>query len=358
MTEAQQAWEQLATGSSEGYERARGAFWAGRIARSQQGEQQAQRLFALAREAAPNSYFATRATEELGLVVAGSVPLGTPLREQDWQVLATWVQSWTVPPAPTDAAPGAGEDVQAVMAEVASSGLVQRAIGLQQVGLRNDAMGEWNSARDAWADAPLRLMVVARLAHEQDMPYIALKAGERLRDLAPAEALPVPETLERLIFPTPYVGLVLKETREQGVDPRLLYALLRQESLFNPRATSWVGARGLAQVMPETGAGIAQTLGVTHFDPDDLYQPQVSIRFGTFYIGQRIQDMEGNVQAGLAAYNGGLGNALRWAGGSTVADADLFTESIDFAETESYVKLVYGYYGAYQRLYALPSAAE
>lgn len=350
MTEARNAWELLAS-VGEGYERARGAFWAGRIARNQQDEHAAQVLFGMARDAAPNSYYGARATEELGIALQGAVPLGTPMRDQDWQALSDWINSWVGQPAPEDHA-------QVVAMEVATSGFVRRAIALQQVGLRTEAIAEWNNARDLWKDDPIRLMALAQLAHENSMPYIALKTAEQLADLSPQQAHPLPEALERLIFPTPYAALVLNETRAQGVDPRLFYALLRQESLFNPGATSWVGARGLAQVMPETAAGIAQALGMTDFEVNDLYRPQVSIRFGAFYIGQRISDMEGNVQAGLAAYNGGLGNALRWAGGSTVADADLFTEAIDFAETEGYVKLVYGYYSAYQRLYTLPSSSE
>jgi soluble lytic murein transglycosylase len=173
--------------------------------------------------------------------------------------------------------------------------------------------------------------------------------------LAPAEASPVPQTLERLIYPTPYAPLVVAESRAFDVDPRLLYSLMRQESLFNPGATSWVGARGLAQVMPATGEGIAQNLGVADFHIDDLYRPAVSVRFGAYYIGQSMSSMEGSIHGGLAAYNGGLGNAYRWAGGgSSVADADLFTEFIDYPETETYIKRVYGYYGTYQRLYTLP----
>ncbi len=346
LSEAQNAW-QLLTSSSQPYERARGAFWAGRIARSQQNEEQARALFELARAAAPNSYYGFRATEELGIVLNGSLPLGAPLTEDDWQTVAAWVSGWTGQPVEnsTDQTP---------LAEVRNSGFVQRAIALQQVGLRIEAIGEWNSARTAWAEDPIRLLMLARLAHEHQMPYIALKTAEQLEKLAPQEMLPPPEALERLIFPAPYATLIIEESRSQGIDPRLFYALVRQESLFNPGATSWVGARGLAQIMPTTGEGIAQNLGVSDFQLDDLYRPQVSVRFGVFYLGQRLKDMEGSVPGALSAYNGGLGNALRWANGSSVADADLFTESIDFFETRDYVKRVYGNYGAYQRLYSLP----
>jgi soluble lytic murein transglycosylase len=130
--------------------------------------------------------------------------------------------------------------------------------------------------------------------------------------------------------------------------------MLRQESLFNPGAQSGAGAIGLAQVMPATGQGIAQNLQVADFQESDLLRPAVSIRFGAFYLSRQLDLMEGSLQAALSAYNGGPGNAQRWAGGTVVHDADVFAESIDYAETRGYVKLVYGYYGAYRRLYAAP----
>jgi soluble lytic murein transglycosylase len=106
--------------------------------------------------------------------------------------------------------------------------------------------------------------------------------------------------------------------------------------------------------MPATGEGIAADLGETAFTLDDLYRPAVSVRFGTYYLGRRVSDMEGSQEGALAAYNGGLGNAMRWAGGTQVADRDLFAEIIDFPETQGYVKLVMGYYGAYREVYAEP----
>ncbi|NJN66750.1 MAG: transglycosylase SLT domain-containing protein [Chloroflexaceae bacterium] len=349
LDEAGTVWQHLAS-DRQGYFHALGSFWAGRAARQQNQEVRAATLFRSALIAAPDSYYGVRAAEELGLPLAPAIPLDGPITEAEWQALEAWVAAWSGQLAPQVAAQG-------YPAEIIGSGLVQRAVALGQVGLPSEAMAEWNSARDAWEDDPVPLMLLARIAHEQHLPYVALKVAEQLTDLAPTEAPPPPAVLQRLLFPTPYADLVMEEARRWNLDPRLLYALMRQESLFNPYATSWVGARGLSQVMPATGYGIAGQLGLTDFQVDDLYRPYVSVRFGAYYLSQQIKMMEGSVPGGLAAYNGGPGNAQRWAGGFRVTDADLFVEGIDFAETRNYVKLVYGYYGAYRRLYALPPGA-
>ncbi len=336
LDEARQAWQILAEGNS-GPPRARGAYWAGRSAQAQGDEAAARELFVAATEAAPDSYEGARAADALGGAPEGEIPIGAPISAEQWAELEAWVAGWAgaeaEPPAPDEA-------------------LATRARLLDEVGLASEALAEWLDGLHAAKGAPLRILQIARGAHEAGVPYAALAAARQLVELAPETALPHPVALRRLLFPTPYAELVRREAAEQGVDPRLLYALFRQESLFNPAATSWVGARGLAQVMPETGQGIAQNLGVSDFTLDDLYRPAISVRFGAFYLGRRIEDMEGSVHGALAAYNGGLGNAQRWAGGSSVADPDLFTESIDYPETKGYVRAVYGFWGAYKRLYA------
>jgi soluble lytic murein transglycosylase len=239
--------------------------------------------------------------------------------------------------------------------EVAQAGAVLRASALQDVGLQPESIAEWNQARAAWSDDPVKLYLLARLAHDRGAPYIALKAAEDLADRSPEHGSGrVPEALRRLIFPTPYADLVLAQAQELGLDPLALYAMLRQESHFNPGARSGAGALGLAQVMPATAAGIAQNLQIADFQETDLFRPTVGVRFGAFYLARQLDAMQGSLPGALAAYNGGPGNAQRWAGGSNVADEDLFTEGIDYDETRGYVKLVYGYYGAYRRLYAAP----
>jgi soluble lytic murein transglycosylase len=347
MPDAQAAWTLLSQGAT-GVSAAQGAFWAARAAQQSGQNDAARALLERAIAAAPDSYYAARAAEQLGAADAGSAQLGAPVPAAAWRAAEDWIASWSGAPAYYLAERG-------YPPEVAQAGAVVRAVALQDVGMQPEAIAEWNEARTAWHDDPLKLYLLARLADEHGVPYIALNAAADLTMRSPAKgSANAPEALRRLIFPAPYAQPVLAEAHTRGLDPRALYALLRQESLFNPGATSWAGALGLAQIMPSTAQGIAQNLELDGFQEDDLYRPALSIRFGAFYLGHQIGAMNGSLPAGLAAYNGGPGNAQRWAGGTTVADADLFTEGIDYDETRGYVKLVYSYYGAYRRLYTAP----
>ncbi len=295
-------------------------------------------LFQQAQVSAPDSFYAVRAAEELGTVPTGYISFTAPMASDDWLTLAEWVQSW----APTESP---NQNLAAV---------AERARLLAEVGLEDEARGEWLDGLRQIGESPVLALDLAQRAYQAGATYYALLAAERLARLAPETAGSPPTSLLRLRFPTPYADTVQQEATAFGVDPLLLYALIRQESLFNPAATSWVGARGLTQVMPETGRGIAQNLGMSNFQLDDLYRPYISIRFGAFYLGRRIGDMNGSLHGALAAYNGGLGNARRWAGGNTVTDPDRFIEMIDFNETRNYVWSVYAFYGVYCSLYRWP----
>ncbi len=336
------------TSAAGGVITAQSAFWAARAA-EQAGQADAQReLLEQARRAAPDSYYGARAAELLGGWNQGTVPVGAPIAPADWRVAEDWIASWS-------GAPAYHADERGYPPDVAGSGMVQRAIALEEVDLQSESIAEWNAARETWKEDPVKLYLLARLAHEHNAPYIALKAAEDLAKRSPDKGFAnAPAALRRLIFPTPYSEAALAHAEEHGLDPRMLYAMLRQESLFNPGAISWVGARGLGQIMPPTAQGIAQNLQVEGFQEADLLRPTVSMRFGAFYLSRQLDMMEGSLPGALSAYNGGPGNAQRWADGTIVADTDLFTENIDYPETKGYVKLVYGYYGAYQRLYRAP----
>jgi len=336
--EALVAWQELATASS-GATAIRARYWAGRAAlaagETATGRARLEEVIATA----PDSYFAARARVLLGLQESGTLPPASSLSDADWRAIAEWLTGWAGAP-PANAS------------DPASDPAVQRALELNALGLRGEAMAEWSAVLSRHTGDPHALATLAHLAHEHDMPAAALRAAGVLARLAPGDDQAVaPAALRRLIYPTPFTAAVLARAREFGIDPALLFALLRQESAFNPAATSWAGARGLAQVMPATGQGIARALGMPGFQEHDLYRPELSIRFGAYYLSRQLAAMDGNVEGALAAYNGGPGNAQRWSGGAPIADPDLFAERIDFEETRNYVKAVIGQYDIYRRLY-------
>lgn len=332
------AWQLLGDGAT-GWDSAEGHYWAGStLVQAGRGAEAGARLQA-ASTAAPQSFYGMRARELLQQTSTGSTPPGAGPSEQEQRAAVEWIASW------------AGAAAPEVADEVAQSAHVVRARELSQLDLRNESRDEWFAARDAWNDDPLRLWHLALQASAADQPYVALKASERIVALSPDKRI-TPQTpvgLLRLVYPTPYARVVQREARQFGIDPRLIYALLRQESLFNPDATSWVGARGLGQVMPTTGEGIAQNLQVPNYSADLLYRPAVSIRFGAHYISHQLRAFDNSILVAASAYNGGPGNAARWL--ENTSDPDLFAEMIDYRETRDYVKIVYGNWGMYQMLY-------
>lgn len=181
---------------------------------------------------------------------------------------------------------------------------------------------------------------------------IAMRVSELLAQMDAGDPLQRPALLLKIMHPTPFEELVLQESAQRELDPLVMYALMRQESQFIPGARSHADARGLTQVIPSTGEGIAQQLGDNGFSPGDLYLPYVNVRYGTYYLSSNLPTFDRKLLPGLAAYNGGPGNADRWLAGSALIDPDLYVERIDLFETEDYLRKVYQNYGFYRQIYA------
>lgn len=197
------------------------------------------------------------------------------------------------------------------------------------------------------------LYALALYFRQHGLHALSISCAERLIELAGSREEDAPLFLLRLLYPVPYAHLIVPEARSNGLDPLLFFALVRQESRFDRYALSWAEARGLTQVIPSTGRGIAEQLGWSPFRLEDLYRPFLSIRFGTWYLGRQQEAFSGQAIPALAAYNGGPGNAQRWAGSAIpVSDLDLFVETVDFAETRDYIERIYTSYWVYRRLYA------
>jgi soluble lytic murein transglycosylase len=162
--------------------------------------------------------------------------------------------------------------------------------------------------------------------------------------------LDAPRYIARLRFPAYYRDVLLGVATKHNVDPLLFYALIRQESLFNPNATAAAGEKGLMQVIPDTAAYIAQQMNWPNYENTDLFRPYVAIEFGGFYLEEQVSRFDGNVYASLAAYNAGPGRAISWlqlAG----SDPDLFMNTITIETTRHYIQLIYRNYNIYRALY-------
>jgi soluble lytic murein transglycosylase len=139
-----------------------------------------------------------------------------------------------------------------------------------------------------------------------------------------------PPWYERIRYPLRYSEYVRVHARRHGLDPALLAAVIYQESKFRPDAKSSSGAIGLMQLTPETARGIAIRTHGDAFHTQDLYDPEINIRYGSWYLDNLFKKY-GSERLVLAAYNAGQGNVDRWRAND---------EEIQFSETKAYVKRV------------------
>ena len=135
---------------------------------------------------------------------------------------------------------------------------------------------------------------------------------------------------ERLWYPLRYEQIVRGHARNYDLDPALLAAVIYQESKFRANARSDSGAIGLMQLLPDTAKGIALHTGGSAFRVDDLYNPEINVRYGAWYL-RHLMDKYGDERTALAAYNAGQNNVDRWRRDG---------RGIVFAETRAYVARV------------------
>ena len=135
---------------------------------------------------------------------------------------------------------------------------------------------------------------------------------------------------ERLWYPLRYDQIVRGHARNYDLDPALLAAVIYQESKFKADARSSSGAIGLMQLLPDTAKGIALHTGGTQFRVADLYDPEINVRYGAWYL-RHLLDKYGDERTALAAYNAGQDNVDRWRRAGV---------GIQFSETRAYVERV------------------
>jgi len=157
--------------------------------------------------------------------------------------------------------------------------------------------------------------------------------------------------LWREAWPVPFGLSVRDASQEFGLGPALVYAVMREESLYRPEVESAAGARGLMQLIPPTAKVLAGTLRVDGYEPSFLYQPEVNIRFGTFYLTQLLERFKGARHHAIAAYNAGPHIVEPWNREYGPLPEDAFVDSVPYAETRRYLRRVLRSYRIYQILY-------
>lgn len=116
----------------------------------------------------------------------------------------------------------------------------------------------------------------------------------------------------RFVYMWPYQQDILEYSERNKIDPFLVAAIIKNESGFDPKAVSAVGAVGLMQIMPETGRWIAEQMGLGNYHDNDLYQTKKNIRMGCWYIGELEHEFQRNLALIMIAYNAGRGQTKAW----------------------------------------------
>ena len=292
--------------------------------------------------AAPESYYGLRARELItGTLNVASLPTSSAwlgLSSAEVQERASWFNAQ-------------GLSAEGVTQEVNALPGLRRADQLLELGLRNEATWEIDGVAQQYAQSKdvARMSAVGEWAAARDLPQLTLRIGKQMRDLVGWNS--IPRALQKQVYPAGWGDIVGEEAAAYGVDPLLMLALIRHESSFDPRAQSGAQAFGLTQIIPSTARDIARRLGREDFTVRDLFKPDVSVAFGTWFLSQLLGDYKGRVFPTLAAYNAGGGNVARWLQ-RYGDDPDLLVEQIPFTETQTYLRIVSDNYFHYRELYA------
>lgn len=175
---------------------------------------------------------------------------------------------------------------------------------------------------------------------------------ERYRTELARGVVPGQEELWWLAWPAAFAPEIdTLSPRDAAIDAAVVSAVMREESGYRPGVTSPAGARGLLQIMPETGMRLADQVGLAGFHPDQLYHPRVNIQLGSFYLDQLTREFGGRLEAAIASYNAGPKAAARWIAEQPGLEDDEWVEAVPYSQTRAYVKRVLRSVHAYRVLY-------
>lgn len=335
--------------SSQREDRARAYLWIGKT-QGQLGESEAaQQSWQQGQSIDPTEYYSLRARDLLLDQAPFERPPTTNLNPdlvKERKDAEAWVRiTFELPPETDLTGP----------ATLAQDARFIRGTELWELGMYDEARLEFEALREAASGDAEDNFRLANHLLDIGLYRTGIFAARQVLTLAGQESqtasLTAPSYFGHRRYGLYYQDLIIVEAQKYGLDPLLLFSVVRQESLFEGFVRSTAGAHGLMQVIPATGEQIARELNwPPAYDSEDLYRPIVSVRFGAYYLDKNIDLFDGNFYPGLAAYNAGPGNAIVWnelAGN----DPDLLLEIIRFEETRNYIRFIYEIFNTYRMLY-------
>ncbi|MEP7292938.1 MAG: tetratricopeptide repeat protein, partial [Chloroflexota bacterium] len=333
---------------TSGQEQAAAYFWVGRLA-LQHGDARrasvAAQAFGLAVQAAPESYFAARAAD----LIDARQPFTPPERVQftfdEAQEIAEaegWLrETYQITQKGT---------LSALAPELDGDARMVRGRELWSVAEYDAALAEFDDLIAANQSNALASYQLAIYFRSVGAYYSSVVAASYVIRNAQIGTLDAPSYIARLRYPAYYLDVVQEVSTRRNIDPLLIFAVIRNESLFNTYANGADGEKGLMQVMAGAADAIAADLQWANYQPAELYRPYAGIEFGAYSLEQQFRRFGENVPAALAGYDAGAGRAQAWldlAG----SDPDQLMTAIDVDSTRAYVQSVYSYYNVYRALY-------
>jgi soluble lytic murein transglycosylase len=325
--EAAQQWaDAVITGNPQAELAPEAGFWAGKWAMKRGQNADATKHFQAVLQARPESYYAWRSAALLGWNVG------------DFDTVRDLTPQITPPNLRTQLPAGSEE-----LRELHHLGQDQEAWSHWQV----EYQSRMNpSVAQQFTDGVMRLSVGDNL----DGIFMISHLDDRT---IPEEQKEVQSLKQEMgywqsLYPFPYMQTISTWSADRKLNPMLVTALIRQESRFEPKIQSAVGAIGLMQIMPETASEIASQIKVKNYKLDNVDD---NIKFGTWYLDSTHKTYQGNSMLAVASYNAGPGAVSDWVSQSKTQDTDEFVEAIPYGETKGYVKSVFANYWNYMRLY-------
>lgn len=291
----------------------------------------------------PNYYYGVIARDRLAQPVIRQAHLSDAVRAQ--------VSGWKLPSASLSSADFTPDST--------TQRRIERARLLAKAGLNEVAELELRYGAKTDSRAPVMAIEASQIAAARGAP------GQGLRNVKSMASSylswdfdRVPAAFWKAAFPLHYRESLERFSQTQSLDPYLVAGLIRQESEFDPRALSRAKAMGLTQIMPGTGRELSRRLGIGGFTTAQLYQPEVNLRLGTYYMRQIVDSFNGSWEAALAAYNAGPSRAKAWLAWGNFKEPSEFIEWIPFSETRNYVQTVMRNAEIYRRIYGSAARAE